>query len=87
MVDSDVEVTPSHPPTKKKKTVAAMKKGKKKMTLPEIVHYYSSTSEERTPLPVQAEKVTGKEVMSSEDGDDEVAITKEVHSSVARTLK
>ena len=57
------------------------------MTLPEIVHYYSSTSEERTPLPVQAEKVTGKEVMSSEDGDDEVAITKEVHSSAARTLK
>ena len=74
--DSDFEVTPSPPPTKKRKTVAAKKKGKKKMTPAEIVYYYSSTSEERIPSPVQAEKVTREEVMSSEDGDDEVAITK-----------
>ena len=52
-----------------------------------IVHYYSSTSEEHTPSLVQAEKATREEVMNSEDCDDEVAITKEVHNNAARTLK
>ena len=36
---------------------------------------------------MQAKKVTEEEVMSSEDGDDEVEIIKEVHSSATRTLK
>ena len=85
--DYDVDVIPSPPPTKKRKTMAAKKKGKKKMTPAEIVHYYSSTSKEHTSSPVQAEKVTWEEVMSFEDGDDEVEITKEVHSSVVRTFK
>ena len=85
--ESNFKVTPSPPPSKKRKTVNAEKKGKKKMSGAESAHYYSSTSEEHTPSPVQAEKVTGEEVMSSDDSNDEVAITKEVHSSVARTLK
>ena len=85
--DPDSEIAPSPPPAKKKKTSKVKLKGKKKMTVAEISHYYSSTSEEHTPSPVHAKTQARQDVMSSQDADDEVAITQEIHSTAARTLK
>ena len=86
--DSDFEATPSPPPKKKRKTTSAAKKGKKKMTAMEISHYYSSTFEEQTPSPqVQVQKKTWEKEVSSNDEHSDIAITKEIQSSAARTVR
>ena len=59
----------------------AKSKRQKKMSAAAISHYYSSTSKEHTPSPGQADK------QARQDAEEEVAITKEIHHTAARTLK